>query len=450
MKIKKFVAATEAMAIEQIKDEFGMDALVLNIKKVQPRGIFAFFKSQQVEVTAAYDDTELGRTSGESIEIKERKIESGAEKKPNIQNIGNSQDVNNDRNIQSVKADLIAAAKSAEMAIASSRAAQKGGKSESEIVLSQSKEIAALQEMLVTKEETIRRVEKQLMVSSYKIIEGRRKYRNNIVQVFYDTLLRQGVKDDIAEYILKDLDLVEENDQIDINFIVRIVYNKIIDIIGDTEIVSGAVNESGITMKTGEKGKPWVVAFIGPTGVGKTTTIAKISADLILNNARSVGLITADTYRIAAVEQLKVYADILGVEIGVVYSPEDLAEYIKVLGEVNDTLLIDTAGRSHKHDENLRELKAMLDSAPGCEIFLTISLTTKYEDMLDIVTTYSAITDFSIIFTKLDETLSLGSVINLCYDTGKKISHITFGQNVPDDIRSFTAEEVARAVLSQF
>jgi len=117
---------------------------------------------------------------------------------------------------------------------------------------------------------------------------------------------------------------------------------------------------------------------------------------------------------------------------------------------VNDTLLIDTAGRSHKHDENLRELKAMLDSAPGCEIFLTISLTTKYEDMLDIVTTYSAITDFSIIFTKLDETLSLGSVINLCYDTGKKISHITFGQNVPDDIRSFTAEEVARAVLSQF
>jgi flagellar biosynthesis protein FlhF len=436
VKIKKFLAPTEALAIDMVKDEFGLDALVLNIKRIQPRGLFAAFKKPQVEVTAAYDDTKPIKTDAapdedeKEREVREKLIE--AAKKPQREKQKSKVLYNEDADSFSSQVERTTGS------ILDKR--------KDEVVLGQKRKIADLEEMLVTREETIRRVEKQLMVSAYKIIEGKRKYRNNIVQVFYDTLVRQGVKDDIAEYILKDLDLIEENDKIDINFIVRIVYNNIVSIISDSE----GIDPAGHMVKGGRVGAPRVVAFIGSTGVGKTTTIAKISADLILNHGKNVGLITADTYRIAAVEQLRVYAEILGVEIGVVYSPDDLAQFIKVMGEINDVLLIDTAGRSHKHRENLMELGELLESAPGCEKYLTISLTTKYEDMLDIVNTYSDITEFGIIFTKLDETLSLGSVINLCYDTGKKIVYITYGQNVPDDIRSFTAEEVARAVLSQF
>jgi len=187
--------------------------------------------------------------------------------------------------------------------------------------------------------------------------------------------------------------------------------------------------------------------FMGPTGVGKTTTIAKLTSDFILNYNLRLGLITADTYRIAAVEQLKTYAEILSVEVGVVYSTKDFIECIGRLTAKYDMILVDTAGRSHKNSENLTELSELLAACPAAEKHLVLSLTTKCDDLLQIIEAYSDIADFDIIFTKLDETQELGSILNICHLTQKRISYVTNGQNVPDDISIVEPEKIARALL---
>lgn len=400
MKIKRFEAQTEQAAIEMVKEEFGLDALVLNIKKTQPRGIFAFLRKPLVEVTAAFDENKIAAAA---TPVEKRRT--AAVPPPDAEQ-------SDGKKFEESMKDLT--------------------------IVEQKKKIKTLEDMLVSTEELLFKVENKLKVSSHKIEGRQRRYRNNVVQVFYETLVNQGVKEELAEHMLEDLDLLGEEDKIDVHLIVKIVYTHIIRLIGIPQPLQ--------TYKA-TKGDPRIVAFIGSTGVGKTTTIAKLSADFILNHGLNVGLITADTYRIAAVEQLKTYADILGIEVGVVYNPQELEAYVEKMSGINDILMLDTAGRSHKNKENIEELKELLSQIDGCEIFLVLSLTTKYEDMLDIVNTYSEFFDFKIIFSKLDETLNLGSVLNLCYETGKKLSYITFGQNVPQDIKTLQAKEIAKAIL---
>lgn len=400
MKIKRFEAQTEQAAIEMVKEEFGLDALVLNIKKTQPRGIFAFLRKPLVEVTAAFDENKIAAAAAPV-----GKSRVTAAPPPDTEQ-------SDGKKFEESMKDLT--------------------------IVEQKKKIKTLEDMLVSTEELLFKVENKLKVSSHKIEGRQRRYRNNVVQVFYETLVNQGVKEELAEHMLEDLDLLGEEDKIDVHLIVKIVYTHIIRLIGIPQPLQ--------TYKA-TKGDPHIVAFIGSTGVGKTTTIAKLSADFILNHGLNVGLITADTYRIAAVEQLKTYADILGIEVGVVYNPQELEAYVEKMSGINDILMLDTAGRSHKNKENIEELKELLSQIDGCEIFLVLSLTTKYEDMLDIVNTYSEFFDFKIIFSKLDETLNLGSVLNLCYETGKKLSYITFGQNVPQDIKTLQAKEIAKAIL---
>jgi flagellar biosynthesis protein FlhF len=161
-----------------------------------------------------------------------------------------------------------------------------------------------------------------------------------------------------------------------------------------------------------------------------------------------VGLITADTYRIAAIEQLRVYTDILGIDLAVAYSPHDMADHIMKKKPSCDIILIDTAGRSHKNVENMNELQAFIEAAPETEVFLVLSLTTKMEDMVRIADAFNELcNDYKIIFTKMDETDKLGSIVNICHRTGKKLSYITFGQNVPDDIKTVLPGEVAMRLL---
>ncbi len=387
MKLKKYEAPTEEEAIEMVKQELGMEALILNIKKVKPRGMFSLFKNSYVEVTAAYDDKPSAKT--------EVKKESGSNKKNN-----NNEFENNKK------------------------------------LIKQQQTINELEKKLNNTEELLDDVMKKLSVASHNSNEER-KYENSMLQFFYDKLTEQGVSSKIAEVLLKDIDDVEDFNNLDINLIIKIVYNRVIKILGQPKVVKWKKNSKAAKN----------IIFIGPTGVGKTTTIAKLSSYFILNENASVGFITADTYRIAAVEQLKTYAEILNVDVGVVYNVDDLIEQIGVMKPINDLLFIDTAGRSHKNKENLRELKEFLDAVPEPEIYLVLSVTTKYEDLLDIISAYDEITDFKIIFTKLDETKCIGSILNICYTTGKEISYATNGQNVPDDIEVMKPEKIVKALL---
>ena len=180
--------------------------------------------------------------------------------------------------------------------------------------------------------------------------------------------------------------------------------------------------------------KTKVVALVGPTGVGKTTTLAKLAADFSLQQNKKVGLVTADTYRIAAVDQLKTYSQIIDIPLQVAFSPQELETTIKNYGNDYDLILVDTAGRSQNNDLHISELKSFVKKDIIDQIFLVISATTKTEDMKKIIDVYSQLDFDKFIISKIDETNSLGVIFEALSMVPKPISYVTVGQDVPEDI----------------
>jgi flagellar biosynthesis protein FlhF len=176
-----------------------------------------------------------------------------------------------------------------------------------------------------------------------------------------------------------------------------------------------------------------VIQLIGPTGVGKTTTIAKLAAYCVLKKQKKVALITTDTYRIAAVEQLKTYAKILNIPLEVVYSIDDFKRAIEQFAHY-DSILVDSAGRNFRNQLYVEELNKVIDFNEGAETYLVLSLTSKYEDMKEILDQFDLIPIHQVILTKKDETSTYGAMVNIPLELGKGIAYVTIGQKVPDDI----------------
>lgn len=182
--------------------------------------------------------------------------------------------------------------------------------------------------------------------------------------------------------------------------------------------------------------------------MGKTTTIAKLSSKLLLEEKKKIVIFTSDTYRIAAVEQIKTYANILSIPVEVVYEKKDLDTLLSKYKDY-DYLLMDTAGRSHKNKEQVDDLKNLFDafSEYSMMTYLVLSATTKYKDLKKITALYEDITDCNLIFTKLDETDAIGNILNIKLDTGRPLSYVSYGQNVPDDIEVMNPQIIAKQVL---
>ncbi|MBS4172535.1 flagellar biosynthesis protein FlhF [Bacillus sp. FJAT-49736] len=175
------------------------------------------------------------------------------------------------------------------------------------------------------------------------------------------------------------------------------------------------------------------INLVGPTGVGKTTTLAKMAANAVIDKQQKVGFITTDTYRIAAIEQLKTYANLLNVPVEVIYNMDDFHEALDKFNDF-DLIFIDTAGRNYREMQYIDELKKVIDFRKEIKTYLTISLTMKEEDIKAILEGFSSIEVDHFIFTKLDETTSYGSMLNIMMDSQKGAAYLTFGQDVPDDI----------------
>jgi len=188
------------------------------------------------------------------------------------------------------------------------------------------------------------------------------------------------------------------------------------------------------------------VALLGPTGVGKTTTVAKIAANLKLNHGRKVALITSDTFRIAAIEQLQTFANIAGIPLSVVYSPTEMQQEIERYRDY-DFILIDTVGRSQKNQRQLSELKEFLDAADPHERHLVLSLTNGKRTLFDVATRFSDLNPNRFIFTKLDESTTPGVMLNLLYKFQLPVSYLTTGQTVPTDLRPAHLKEMAKLIL---
>ncbi len=189
-----------------------------------------------------------------------------------------------------------------------------------------------------------------------------------------------------------------------------------------------------------------MVALIGPTGVGKTTTLAKLAANLKLREKHRVGLITLDTYRIAAVDQLKRYADIIGSPLRVVSGVEDLKDAVRAMHQC-EFLLIDTAGRSPNDTLKLNELRGLLAAAEPDEVHLVLSTTASDECLQLAVNRFAEVRVDKLIFTKLDEAPHVGVVLNIVRKVNKSLSYITTGQDVPDDIEVGRGRRLAELIL---
>ncbi|RFU68876.1 flagellar biosynthesis protein FlhF [Bacillus sp. V59.32b] len=188
------------------------------------------------------------------------------------------------------------------------------------------------------------------------------------------------------------------------------------------------------------------INIVGPTGVGKTTTLAKVAAESMIKQNKKVAFITTDTYRIAAIDQLQTYAKILNVPIEVAYNLDDFKNAAEKFAHY-DLVFIDTAGRNFRNQEYVRDLKTIIDFEREMETFLVLSLTAKQNDMEEIFEQFSIIPIKQLIFTKADETSSFGTMLNFIVKHGIGAAYITNGQNVPDDIEKASPSLITKTVI---
>ncbi len=211
------------------------------------------------------------------------------------------------------------------------------------------------------------------------------------------------------------------------------------------DYIAAMVPEAGpIVAKRGAR--PRIVAMIGPTGVGKTTTIAKLAAHFKLREGRRVGLVTIDTYRIAAVDQLKTYADIIQVPLEVVMTPAELSAALERLNDC-DIILIDTAGRGQNDAMRMEQLRQFLDVAKADETHLVLASNCTEAFLVQAVERFGRVGADRVVFTKLDEAVGFGVLLNVLRRFDKKLSYLTTGQDVPDDIEVGRARRVAELIL---
>jgi flagellar biosynthesis protein FlhF len=210
---------------------------------------------------------------------------------------------------------------------------------------------------------------------------------------------------------------------------------------------------AGMVVTTPPIGKPEtgqrVITLVGPTGVGKTTTLAKLASGLVVNPKAHtrVGLITVDTYRLAAEDQLRKYAEILRLDLHVVYGPEEMGEALRRCHGA-DVVFIDTAGRSPRDETQMAELRSFLDRVPDCEKYLVLSSTMNERYIEEAVERFRPLSVHSLIVTKLDETRNFAAPFNIQNLTHMPVSYLTTGQNVPEDIEPVNPFRLADEILA--
>lgn len=400
MRVKRYVVDSMPDALQRIRTDLGKDAIIINTKNIKTGGLFGLFTRKQIEVIAAIDAHKTAeppqRASSTQINVQKEKIE----KEPNVYDLKTV--VSKRTNQQANSFDSALKAEQATTPLVNS------GTNSSQVVEEKNEEqIKPKLNPLINFSPLRLKLEQQGVDEEYiaEIVKT--------VEMRYPAALLQS-----GQSLFQHAKLVVE------------------DILSRTK-KSELISKESKFLK-----------FFGPTGVGKTTTIAKLAAEGVLKNKRKVGLITTDTYRIGAVEQLRTYANILNVPLEVVFQPMDMEIAIEKL-KSSDLIFMDTAGRNYLNQDHANDLIKYFPHVNGTVNYLVLSLTAKNHDMIDIINNFQHIHVENVIFTKADETRTYGSILNMVCRYKLSLSYITTGQNVPDDIQVASPGKIANLILGE-
>ncbi len=393
MRIRKYTATSMKEALIQIKQDLGEEAMILKTRKI-PKKMFGLGAQDEIEVTAAIDDTAQGEQP-----LKPIRVESpGTYMRPRPKSPGELP----------VYPEKIQAGSPTLTRVASPVLSKFSLADESD---SKNREIVELRREISELKDVVRSIARPAEGAAAGGFTG-------VWAMLYKRLLEAEIKPLIAHELIEEMRSQKGADQN--------VEKRFITVLRDHFKVSAPVSD------TAREG-PRVVAFVGPTGAGKTTSLAKLAAHYCLEREKKVSIITADTYRIAAIEQIRAFADIVNIGLQVIFSAEEARDALRSC-ENDDLVFVDTAGRSQRNTEHMRELEEVLAAISPHETHLVLSATTKDSDLMDVIKRYRSYGINRLLFTKLDETVQVGNIFNVTYKSEMSVSFFSTGQSVPDDI----------------
>lgn len=398
MIIKRFIVNDMNEAMTRIRYELGNTAVIISQRKIKRPGIKGLFLPKQIEVTAAVEnETSSGKDNKLQAKVKEiiEKSETVSKKGEHIE----KESINNNSTENVIE-------KAEKPSIKNRNDIHEEDNTSSDLY----KEISDMKNMIKSISDN-----KSLPVEREDEIEIRKLLKEND----FDEEISEDI---IKRYLLKNPEVREE-------------YKEDLK-----EILKDMINISE------EKDEDGAIILVGPTGVGKTTTIAKLAGKKSLIEKKKTALITIDTYRIGAVEQLKTYAEIMNIPFRVVVTLKDMDDAIEEFKDY-DVLLIDTTGRSSKNTMQISELRAFISKVNTKNINLVVSATTKNNDIKSIIEGFKCLQYSKVIITKLDETSTYGSIMNIMCSSKKDVQYFTTGQNVPDDMTYFSEEKIIKLLL---
>jgi len=440
MRVKRYVVDSMPDALQKIRSDLGKDAVILNTKEIRSGGFLGLFGKKRIEVIAATDSSSgAGAAKGKHAPPKppivqqQRPAAVATLEQERRSDFPEVPDVLAPVKKEAAIAPPVLAKEPAAVPVPSAFAAvYAAAQMASAPAAAATAAVAAKpkEELLLEEIKQMKEMMRKLTLSAAVAPEVPEP-----LQKLERRLLNQEVDSGLVETLIAQVQ--QEAAELE-------------EPITDEAVESSIRRQLSELLRTGAHKRistdTRVVHFVGPTGVGKTTTIAKLAAEQVLKFQRKVGFITSDTYRIAAIEQLKTYATILNVPIEVVFSPQDLAKAFHQL-EGCDVIFMDTAGRNFRNEMYVSELNALLKTQGQSETILVLSLTTKYKDMRAITNNFNKFKLDKVLFTKMDETDSYGSILNLIHDFSLQLSYVTNGQSVPDDISEMDEKQIIDLLL---